>query len=211
MLAWDPMRNGPGDALDAEPIAERRERADDIIVERHVGERPTVLRCEIEMGQAHGVAHLPIHDRHRQDRLRFWLNRRPGADMFEQAPRPVGDRDRTQRACARRGRRSRIDDGDGCPLPHRLLDRGCKRQSGRAAAGDDDVEDGSGFGQCGRLLPARCRTDDESIPALGPPRHFQVRCRRGVRGGRRWTLRQTSLHAGMISLPRIFVDKNIRV
>ena len=66
-----------------------------------------------------------------------------------------------------RGRRPRIDDGDGRALPHRLLDRGCERQSGRAAAGDDDVEDGSGFGQCGRLFPAHCRTDESPYPLLG--------------------------------------------
>ena len=38
-LARRPMRDRRGDALDLEPIAERRERADDIIVEGHVSER----------------------------------------------------------------------------------------------------------------------------------------------------------------------------
>ena len=166
------MRDGPRDALNPEPVAERGERADDIVVERHMSERRVVFRGEIEMGQADGVAHVPVHDRHRQDRLRLRLDRRPGADMIEQAPRPVGDRDRAQRACARPGGGRRIDDGDGRALAHRLLDRGRERQSGRAAAGDDDVEDGSGFGQCGRLLPAHCRTDDKSIPALGPHAPF---------------------------------------
>ena len=115
MLAQGPARDGPRDALDAKPIAERRERADDIVVEGHMGER-LVFRGEIEMGQAHGVAHPAVHDRHRQDRLRFRLNRRPGADLFEQAPRPVGDRDRAQMAGApprrarpdRRRRRRRL-------------------------------------------------------------------------------------------------------
>jgi hypothetical protein len=164
------MRHGPRDALNPEPDAERRQRADDIVVEGHMGER-LVFRSEIEMGQAHGVAHAAVHDRHRQDRLRLWRDRLPGADTFEQAPRPSGDRDRAQRGRARRGRRPRIDDGDGGALPHRLLDRGRERQSGCAAAGDDDVKNGSRFGHCGRLLPAHCRTDGKSIPALGPPRH----------------------------------------
>ena len=180
------------------------------------------------MGQAHGVAHLPVHDRHRQDRLRFWRDRRPGADMFEQAPRPIGDRDRAQRACAWPGRRPRIDDGDGCPLPHRLLDRGCEREPGRAAAGDDDVEDGSGFGHCGRLLPAHCRTDDKSIPALGTWRHFlpRIPCFQWLaapfpsdprdavaRNSGRAPLgvAPTSLDDGVASSWRIFVDMNIRL
>ena len=104
------------------------------------------------------------------------LDRLPGADMFKQTPRPVGDRDRPQWGGARRGGRRRIDDGDGRAFPHRLLDRGCKRQSGRAAAGDDDVEDGSGFGHvqtppCGPLS----RRTRSHITALGPQRHFRVR------------------------------------
>ena len=51
------MRDGPRDALNPEPIAERGEGADDIVVESHMGERRLVFRGEIEMGQAHGVAH----------------------------------------------------------------------------------------------------------------------------------------------------------
>ena len=163
------------DAPNPEPVAERGERADDIVVERHVSQRRAVLGGEIEMGEAHGVAHVPVHDLHRQDRLRLSLDRFPCADMVEETTRPFGDRNRAQRVCAYPRRRRRIDDGYGDAFSHRLLDRGGERQSGWASAGDDDVVDGSGFGQCGRLVLAHCRTDDKSIPALGPPRHFRVR------------------------------------
>ena len=111
------------------------------------------------------------------------LDRLPGADVFKQTPRPVGDRDRPQWGGARRGGRRRIDDGDGRAFPHRLLDRGCKRQSGRAAAGDDDVEDGSGFGHVRRLLPVHCRADQKphngswaAAPFSSPDSIFSRRC-----------------------------------
>ena len=102
MLAGRPMDDGRRDALNPEFIAKRREGADDVVVEGHISERPAVFRREIEMRQTHGVAHVAVHDRHGQDRLGLRLDRRPGADLFEQAPRPIGDRDRAQRASARR-------------------------------------------------------------------------------------------------------------
>ena len=118
MLAGRPTRDGLRDALNPEPVAERGERADDIVVEGHISERRAVFRVEIEMGQADGVAHVAVHDRHRQDRLRLALDRLPGADLFEQATRPSAI------ATVRTGWRPRpapgIDDGDGGALPHRL-------------------------------------------------------------------------------------------
>ena len=62
-----------------------------------------------------------------------------------------------------------------------------------------------------RLLGRRAISESGFYLFKAFRRQFRVAVRRGVRGGRRWTLRQTSLHAGMVSLPRIFVDKNIRV
>jgi hypothetical protein len=41
------MRDRCRDALNPEPVAEGRERADDIVVERRMGER--VFGCEIEV------------------------------------------------------------------------------------------------------------------------------------------------------------------
>ncbi len=141
------MRDGSLDGLNPEPSAERSERGDDVVVEGHMGERRAIFGVEIEMRQADGVAHVAVHDRHRQDRLRLGLDRRPGAEPFEQTPGTVGDRNRAQRTCARRERRARIDNGDGRALPHRLADHSREREPRRAAAGDDDVEDGNGFGQ----------------------------------------------------------------
>ena len=103
------------------------------------------------------------------------LDRLPGANALKEAPRPIGNRDRPQRPGARRGRRRWIDDGDGRAFLHRLLNRRGKRQSVRASAGDDDVEDGSGLGHCGTPPSSHCGTDHKSIPALGPPRHLRVR------------------------------------
>ena len=111
-LARGPMDDRRREALHLEPIAERGERADDIVVERHMGERPVVLSCEIEVRQAHGVAHVPVHDRHREDGLRLGFDRLPGADALDEAPRPFGDCDRAQGRRARAGRRRRIDERD---------------------------------------------------------------------------------------------------
>ena len=66
-----------------------------------------VFCVEIEMRQAHGVAHVAVHNRHQQDRLRLRLNRRPGADMVEQEPGPIGDRDRAQQDSPRPALRDR--------------------------------------------------------------------------------------------------------
>ena len=169
------MRDGPRDALNPEATAESGKRADDIVVERHMGERRAVFGFEVEVGEADSVAHLPVHNNHRQDRLRMSLNRRPGANPVEQAAWPIGDRDRAQRARACRARHPGIDDADGRALSHRLFDRSREGQSGRAGAGDHDVENGSGCGHAGRLLPPAMERIRTSISALGPQRHFRVR------------------------------------
>ena len=108
------------------------------------------------MGEANGVAHVPVHDLHRQDRLRLSLDRFPCSDTVQEAPRPFGDRNRAQRACGCCRGGARIDDGDGDAFSHRLLDRGGERQSVRASAGDDDVVDGvdpaTGLAPLGRIV-----------------------------------------------------------
>ena len=153
------MRDRRRDAPNLEPIAERRERADDIIVEGHMGERPAVFGFETQMLEAHGVAHFPVHDRHREDGLRLRLDRLPGADALEQARRPFGDRDGAQRRCVRAGRRRRIDDRNRDARSHRLLDRSRQGQARSARAGDDDVEDGSQIPARGFFPEAtHCRT-----------------------------------------------------
>ena len=102
MLARAPARDRGGEARDAEPLAEVRQGPDDVVVEGHMGERLAVLpRVEMEMGEAHRVAHAPVHDVHRQDGLRFRFDRLPGADPLEEPPRPLGDRDRAQRRLMR--------------------------------------------------------------------------------------------------------------
>ena len=65
MLARAPARDRGGEARDAEPLAKIRQGPDDVVVEGHMGERLAVVpRIEVEMGQAHCVAHVPVHDVH---------------------------------------------------------------------------------------------------------------------------------------------------
>ena len=155
------------DALNPEPVAERRERADDIVVERHMSERRLVFRCEIEMGQAHGVAHVPVHDRHRQDRLGLRLDRLPGADLFEQTPRPIGDRDRAQRACAgpAGGPGSTTATDAPCPIACLIAAASANPDAPPPAMTTSKM----GAGSAMRTPPssAHCRTDESRYPLLG--------------------------------------------
>ena len=171
------------DALNLERIAERGERADDIFVERHMSERPIVLSCEIEVREAHGVAHVPVHDRHREDGLSLGLDRLPAADALDEAPRPFGDCDRAQGRRARAGRKRRIDERDRNAAPRRLLDRGRQRKAGRARAGDDDVEDGSRFARGSFQKAAHCRTFAARAQSVGAARRRAKR-RSLIMGGR---------------------------
>ena len=144
-LARSPGRDRAGDADHAEPVANRRERGDDVGVERHMGERVALARVEMKMGQAHSVAHTAVHDLHLDDRLSLRLDVRPGPDPLEKPPRPLGDRDGAQRR-PRRGRSCRIDEGDRGALAERLLDRCRQGEARRRAARDDEIENGNGFG-----------------------------------------------------------------
>ncbi len=101
--------------------------------------------------------------------------RRPGADLRDQAARPFGERHRAQMSVA--GERARIDQGDGDPRPQRLLDRRGESEPRRPRAGDDDVEDarrgGGGHGRhCGAADAAR------QAPAVGRWRR-RLRCAGG--------------------------------
>ena len=104
VLAWRPVGDRSHNARHAEPVAERRQRRDDIVDEGHVGERVVGAAVEMEMRQPHRVAHLSVHDHHRQDGLGLRRDRLPGAEALEKLPRPLGDRDRAQRRAIARGR-----------------------------------------------------------------------------------------------------------
>ena len=158
------------EARDAEALAERRQGPNDVVGESHMGKRLAIVpRLEMEMGQAHGVAHVPVHDIHLEDRLRLRLDLLPGADALEKPPRPAGDRDRAQRGLRTPvgGGRGRIEDRDRSARAQRLFQRGGERQTGRAPAGDGDVENGDCVGHKAPSSAPHCRTIGASAQSAG--------------------------------------------
>ena len=105
--------HGGDDRLEAERGGRAAKRAGDVVVERHMGERFVVLAAEAQLLDPHCVAHAAVIDRHAADRLGERLERRPGADLLDQAARPFGERHRAQPSVA--GERARIDERDGDP------------------------------------------------------------------------------------------------
>ena len=144
-LARGPMRDRRRDALNPEPVAERRERADDIVVERHMGERPVVFGPKLRCGRRTASRTSPSMIAIETMACAFGsiASQAPMRSSRRRGPSAIATVRSGGRARAGRGRR--IDDGDRNAAPHRLLDRGRERQAGSARAGDDDVEDGSGF------------------------------------------------------------------
>ena len=154
------MRDRRREALNPEPIAERRERADDIVVERHMGERRAVLGVETQMLRRTASRTSPsmIAIERMACALGSIASQAPMRSMRRRGPSAI--------ATVRSGVALAPGGGAGStsaietPASHRLLDRGRQRQAGRARAGDDDVEDGGRLGHTARLLPAHCRTDE---------------------------------------------------
>ena len=171
------MRDRRREALDLEPIAERRERADDIVVERHVGERLTALGFETRCGRRTASRTSPSMIAISRMACAF-------GPIASQAPmRSSRRRGPSAIATVRSGVAPAPGAGAGSttaietPGAHRLLDRGRQRQAGRARAGDDDVEDGSWFGH---ELSSERRIVGRLGQARNHPRPDMRRFRAGV-------------------------------
>ena len=156
--ARPPALHRSREARDAQPFADVGERARHVVVEGHMGERLAFLRIEMEMGEAHRVAHAPVHDFHGEDRLRLRLDRVPRPDLDQEPARSLGDGDSPKRRQRRRAPKRRIDERHRNAAAEGLLDSGGEREPARARAGDDDVENRGGCGHlASRLLGAHCR------------------------------------------------------